>query len=312
MPQRLPFSVLTGGLGSGKTTLLARLLRHPAMARTGVVVNEYGEIALDAVLLGHADCQTVVLAGGCVCCLALGDFVAAIRSLEARAAAVPFERVVIETGGLADPLPILQALTAAPDLARRYVPGTVIATVDPLLGEAELSDHLIERQIALADRLVVTKGDLALAGALPGLLRRLSEINPSAELVVATRGDVTPEQVFGLRPDRPLEGGPHQHGPAPRAICLTLTEPVDWGLFGPALERLMRTPGVLRVKGLLQLAEADRPLVVQAVRGVPQEPVWLSVPDAGDDLSRLVFIAVGFDEAAIRAALPIGKRKEIA
>jgi G3E family GTPase len=301
-----PFSVLTGGLGSGKTTLLAGLLRHPAMARTGVVVNEFGEIALDAALLGHASDHTVVLAGGCVCCLALGDFVAAIRALEAR----PLERVVIETSGLADPLPILQAL-AAPDLARRYVPGTVIATVDALAGGAELSDPLVERQVALADRLVVTKSDLVAPGSVPGLLRRLREINPRASVLV---GDVTPDQVFGTRPDRPLALGRHlhHHGPTPHAICLTLTDPVDWREFGPALKRLVRTGSLLRVKGLLQVAGSERPLVVQAVRGVLHEPVWLSDWPGGEGFSRIVFITDGLDEAAIRATLPLCIRKESA
>jgi G3E family GTPase len=307
MTQRLPFSVLTGGLGSGKTTLLAGLLRHPAMARTGVVVNEFGEIALDAALLGGAEEHTVVLAGGCVCCLALGDFVAAIRSLEARAGAVPFERVVIETSGLADPLPVLQALAAVPELARRYVPGTVIATVDALLGEAELTDHLVERQVALADRLVVTKSDIAAPGSVAGLLRRLREINPAAFVVIASHGAVTPDQVFGARPDRTPTVGPHlhHHGPAPRAICLTLTEPVDWSDFSTALDRLVRTQALLRVKALLHVAKADRPLVVQAVRGVLHEPVWLSDWPGGDDLSRIVLITENLDEAAIRVALSL-------
>jgi G3E family GTPase len=136
-------------------------------------------------------------------------------------------------------------------------------------------------------------------------LRRLREINPSASAVVASHGDVVPEQVFGNRPDRAPPAGPHahRHGPAPRAISLTLTEPVDWNVFGLALDRLVGTGALLRVKGLLKAAGSDRPLVVQGVRGFLHEPVFLSDWPAADDTSRIVFITDGLDEAAIRAAL---------
>jgi G3E family GTPase len=310
MSGRIPFSVVTGGLGSGKTTLLARLLRHPDMARTGVVVNEFGEIALDAALLGHEDEHTIVLAGGCVCCLALGDFVAAVRALETRAGN-PLARVVIETSGLADPMPILQALTTAPDLAARYVPGTVIATIDALQGERELGRQpLAVRQVAVADRIVLTKSDIAAPRAVQRLQQCLREINPTATLIVANHGDVTPGQLFdgsNVRlHSRAHAAHPHHHGAAPRAFSRTWIEPLRWPEFGPALARLVRTheESLLRLKGIVHVAGDAQPLVVQAVRGFLHDPVHLAAwPDA-DRTSRLVFISDGLSEAALREALP--------
>jgi G3E family GTPase len=310
MSGRVPFSVVTGGLGSGKTTLLARLLRQPGMAGTGVVVNEFGEIALDAALIGHDDGHTIVLAGGCVCCLALGDFVAAVRNLEARAGD-SLARVVIETSGLADPMPILQALAIAPDLAARYVPGSVIATIDALQGERELGrQHLAVRQIALADRIVLTKSDIAAPRAVKRLRQCVQEINPIATVIVANHGEVTPEQLFDGLEDRARPPLPqahlHDHGAVPHAFSLTWNEPVHWHDFAPALERLVQAHGekLLRVKGIVHVAGDLRPWVVQGVRGFLHDPVRLATwPDA-DRSTRIVFIADGLSETDIRAALP--------
>jgi G3E family GTPase len=306
---RIPFSVLTGGLGSGKTTLLARLLRHPAMARTGVVVNEFGEIALDAVLLGHAGEHTVVLAGGCVCCAAQGDFAAAVRRLAARGGTAPLERVVIETSGLADPVPILHALATEPDLAARYVAGGVITIVDALQGERALGRQpLALRQVALADRIVLTKSDIAAPRAVPRLQQRLHDINPTAPVLVASHGEVTPQQLFGDLPERappPVETHPHRHGAGPRAICLRWAEPLPWESFWPALQCLVEAQGekLLRLKGVVQLAGAVEPVVVQGVRGFLHPPARLAAWPDGDPCSRVVFITDGIDEATIRAAL---------
>ena len=307
MSGRVPFSILTGGLGSGKTTLLARLLRHPGMARTGVVVNEFGEIGLDAALLGHAEDHTVVLAGGCVCCAATADFVSAARTLEARAGSLA--RVVIETSGLADPVPILHALAVDPHLAAGYVPGSVIATVDALQGERELGrNKLAVRQVAVADRVILTKSDIAAPRAVTRLRQRLQDINPAAEVLVVNHGDATPEQVFGLLPDHPCplpaEAHAHHHGPGPRAFCLTREDAVDWQTFGPALEQLVAALGdrLLRVKGLVQVAGSDQPLVVQGVRGFLHPPVPLAACPSVDRRSRIVFIIEDGEEAGIRAA----------
>jgi G3E family GTPase len=308
MSGRVPFSILTGGLGSGKTTLLARLLRHPGMARSGVVVNEFGEIGLDAALLGHAEDHTVELAGGCVCCAATADFVSAVRTLEARAGSL--SRVMIETSGLADPVPILHALAVDPHLAAGYVPGSVIATVDALQGERELGrNKLAVRQVAVADRVILTKSDIAAPRAVTRLRLRLEAINPTAEVLVVNHGEATPEQVFGLLPDHPCplpdEGhAHHHHGPGPRAFCLTREDAVDWQTFGPALEQLVTALGdrLLRVKGLLHVAGSDQPLVVQGIRGFLHPPVPLAAWPSADRLSRIVFITEDGEEAAIRAA----------
>jgi G3E family GTPase len=309
MSGRVPFSIVTGGLGSGKTTLLARLLRHPGMARTGVVVNEFGEIGLDAALIGHAGDHTVMLAGGCVCCAATADFVAAIRSLEARAGSL--SRVVIETSGLADPVPILHSLAMVPYLAARYVPDSVIATVDALQGVRELGrQKLAVRQVAVADRILLTKSDIAAPRAVARLRQRLEEINPMAEILVVNHGEATPDQLFGVVPVRPrslpveAHAHHHHHSPSPRAFCLTRADVVDWQAFGPALAHLVAALGdrLLRVKGLLRIAGSDQPLVLQGVRGFLHPPVQLAAWPSADRLSRLVFITEGLDEAAMRAA----------
>jgi G3E family GTPase len=275
-----------------------------------VVVNEFGEIALDAALIGHEDEHTIVLAGGCVCCIALGDFVAAVQALEARAGHA-LARVVIETSGLADPMPILQALTTAPDLAARYVPGSVIATIDALQGERELGrQHLAVRQVAIAERIVLTKSDIAAPRAVQRLRECLREINPTATLIVANHGDVTPGQLFDGSDVRahPCADAAHlhHHGPVPRAFSRTWNEPLRWQDFGPALERLVLAHGesLLRMKGIVHVAGDAEPVVVQAVRGFLHDPIHLAAWPDSDRTSRLVFITDGLSEATLREALP--------
>jgi G3E family GTPase len=307
MRERVPFSIVTGALGSGKTTLLARLLRHPGMARTGVVVNEFGEVGLDAALIGHPGEQTVVLAGGCVCCAATADFVSAVRALEARAGSL--SRVILETSGLADPVPILHALGVDAHLAAGYVPGSVIATVDALQGERELGRQpVVARQVAVADRIVLSKSDIASPRAVLRLRQRLREINPTAEVLVVNHGDVAPEQVFGVAAAfsrlPPAEAHAHRHGPDARAVCLARDGAVCWDEFGPALEQVVNALGdkLLRVKGLLNTAGSDRPLVLQGVRGFLHPPVRIAAWPSDDRFTRIVFITEGLDDAAIQLA----------
>jgi G3E family GTPase len=185
--------VITGFLGSGKTTLLARLLRDPALARTAVIVNEFGEVGLDHLLVEASDEEIVLLDSGCVCCSVRGDLVRTAESLLARRAAgtiAPFERIVIETTGLADPAPILQALMTDPAIADSLVLEAVIATVDAAAGAATLDAHPESvKQAAIADRIVVTKTDLSDPAA-NGLVERLRALNPAAPRLTAVHGAV--------------------------------------------------------------------------------------------------------------------------
>jgi len=197
---RLPITLLTGFLGSGKTTVLNRLLRHPGLAKTVVIVNEFGEIGLDHELIETSNEEMVLLQSGCLCCTIRGDLIDTLRTLflrRVRGEIVEFERVVIETTGLADPAPILHTLMTDPLIAARFRLDGVITTVDAVTGEDTL-DRQIEsvKQAAVADRLLLTKTDLAAQSAVTALVERLSHLNPGASIITAVNGDVDPTRLF--------------------------------------------------------------------------------------------------------------------
>jgi G3E family GTPase len=185
-----PVTILTGFLGSGKTTLLNRALRDPAMANTAVVINEFGEIGLDHALAAQSDDTIMVLENGCLCCTVFGDLVTTLNNLyHAREAGeIPrFDHVVIETSGLADPSPLIQAFLSDPVLAGLYRIGIVVATVDAVNGEGTLDNHVESvRQVALADHILITKLDLIDAAkakaAEAALIARLHRLNPAAKI----------------------------------------------------------------------------------------------------------------------------------
>ncbi len=197
----LPVSVLTGFLGSGKTTLLNRLLQDPAMAGTAVVINEFGEVGLDHLLMTSAEENVVELDSGCLCCTVRGDLIETLGDLQRRSAAgeIPaFTRVVVETTGLADPAPIIHTLVNDPRLMNRYRLDGVIATLDAVNGMATLDAHPeAVKQAAMADRVVVTKTDLAGADG-AALWTRLKEMNPGARIERAVSGAIDPERLFDV------------------------------------------------------------------------------------------------------------------
>jgi G3E family GTPase len=199
MRAAIPVTVLTGFLGSGKTTLLNRLLARPELARTAVLINEFGEIGLDHLMVEKVDGDVVLLSSGCLCCTVRGELVDSLRSLAARADAgeIDFDRVVIETTGLADPAPILHTLMAEPDIVRRYRLDGIVTTVDAATGSATLDAQPESvKQAAVADRLVLTKTDLAGSEALADLSRRLAMLNPGARRITAVMGEVAPEDLL--------------------------------------------------------------------------------------------------------------------
>ena len=199
--QRLPVSLLTGFLGSGKTTVLNHLVRHPALKRTLVIINEFGAIGLDHDLITHSEEDVVVeMSSGCLCCTIRGDLVRTLRdaiSRFARADKPGFDRVVIETTGLADPAPVLHTLMTDPVIARQYRLDGVITTVDAATGMTTL-DRQIEsvKQAAVADRLLLTKTDLVEPDAVAALIRRLTALNPSAPIIHTINGAVDPEKLL--------------------------------------------------------------------------------------------------------------------
>ncbi len=318
-----PVSVLTGFLGSGKTTLLAALLRRPEFGGTAVVMNEFGDVALDHHLIETSDENLIVLSTGCLCCAARGDITRTIGELLARRAAgeIAFERIVIETTGIADPAPILQGLMLDASLAGVVRLGRVVATVDALAGPATLASRgEARRQAAFADQLVVTKADLAGAEAAAALAVGLAALNPTAQVTVAAMGAVDPAVLLPDLEDAPtarwatlaaeidrVQAHRHDHAHAhdhgrPHgsvlAVVLRREAPVRAAALPLFLEALAETfgPKLLRLKGLVAIAEApDRPAVIHGVQHVIHPPVWLDAwPDA-DRATRLVLIGEGLE-----------------
>src|SRR5262245_30936410 len=197
----IPVSVLTGFLGSGKTTLLARLLRSPQFSRTAVIINEFGEVGLDHDLIETGEESFVELQTGCLCCTIRGDLVLTLEDILRRRDAgmvAPFERVVIETSGLADPAPILHALMSDMGISQRLALAGVVATVDVVNGHATLTRQPESvKQVAVADRLVLTKTDL-LDGEADGLIERLAVINPLATVLTSSFGNLDAERLFDM------------------------------------------------------------------------------------------------------------------
>ena len=324
----IPVSVITGFLGSGKTTLLAHLLRDPAMGRSAVIVNEFGEIGLDHDLIETSDESFVRLSTGCLCCNVRSDLVLTLGDLAARRAAgsVPqFERVVIETTGLADPAPLLATLIEMPAVAARYSLAGVVATVDAEHGMATLDDHPeAVKQVAMADRLVITKVDRAEAATVEALEARLRELNPGAAIL--TRGREAPDPARLLEtglyrgegriadPRGWLNAGAYRRAGAPEAprhdpriasFAWTREEPFARHDLESALETLTDLLGdrILRMKGLVNVRGEAGPTAVHAVQHTLYPPTRLSTWPDEDRRTRLVFIGRDLEESAVDSIL---------
>jgi len=197
----IPVSIVTGFLGSGKTTLLSRLVRRPDMRLTALIINEFGEIGLDHDLVEKGDENVVQLTTGCLCCTVQSSLAETLTNLYLRRAKgeiLPFQRAIVETTGLADPAPVLHALMSDPLVGARYRLDSVIATVDAVNGDGTLDRHFESvKQAAVADRLIITKTDLADAAAVDALEARLARLNPGATLTRIAHGAVGPEFLFG-------------------------------------------------------------------------------------------------------------------
>jgi G3E family GTPase len=294
----LPVSVITGFLGSGKTTLLSRLLRDPALARTAVIVNEFGEVGLDHLLVEASDEEVVLLEGGCLCCKVRGDLVRTAGHLLARRARgdAAFDRIVIETTGLADPAPILQALMTDREIAEALRLESVIATVDCAAGDATLDAHPESvKQAALADRIVLTKTDLADSSALAERLRRL---NPTARQFTALHGAVDASLLFGSSAYEPRLNELHAHSGDVETVCLRRSTPLHAVTLGLFLQVVAEHCGakLLRLKGLVDVLESPgRPAVIHGVQHVFHPPEWLDAWPDGDRTTRIVVISQGLD-----------------
>ncbi|HET8995876.1 MAG TPA: GTP-binding protein [Acetobacteraceae bacterium] len=303
----LPVSVVTGFLGSGKTTLIGRILRDPGFARTAVIVNEFGEIGLDHTLIASSDETLLALTTGCLCCAVRSDLVATLLDLEQRreAGEIGYDRVLIETSGLADPAPILQALMTDPELGRTHTLDTVLTLADALLGEATLDRHPeARRQAAFADVVAISKTDLAPPDALRA---RLTALNPGARLMHSDA--LAPADLFtaadpALRAERlstAARGMPSpflraEHTDGLESFTLQRDQPMPALALTLLLQALVEHCGsrLLRVKGLVEIAEMPgQPALVQGVQHVFSPPAFLPRWPSADRTTRMVFIARG-------------------
>lgn len=334
MTESLPVTLLTGFLGSGKTTLLNRLLRR--LPLTAVVMNEFGETALDHQLLEETRGPLALLSGGCVCCQVQGALAPTLKNLwmgRSRGDLPAYERLVIETTGIADPAPVLDVLLNDRWLAARHRLDGILTMVDCQFGGDQLDTHPeARRQVAVADRLLITKTDLVGAPELESLERQLADLNPAAPRLHVRHGEADPASILGLglfdparrQPDaskwlavqryRPARGGalggrplpePPAHGERIRAFSLRFREPLDWDGVSAALEMLVgfRAKNLLRMKAILNLRGRDRPVVLHGVQHVVYPPVELGAWPDDDRDSRFVFITADLDDEFVARLL---------
>jgi G3E family GTPase len=331
---RIPVTVLTGFLGGGKTTLLNHVLQQPGMRETAVIINEFGEIGLDHLLVESATEDVVLMNSGCLCCTVRGDIANTLTDLFVGRAKgrVDFRRVVIETTGLADPAPVLHALITDPIVVARYMVDGVVTTVDAVNGAGTL-DRQPEavKQAAVADRLILTKTDLAEAGKVSALEARLAALNPAAPRLRAVRGEIDPAALFGLGVfdpetksievrrwlnDEALLDEHDDHGHAHhdvnrhddkiRAFCLTRERPIPWDALSGWLDALasMRGDDLLRMKAIVAIAERpEQPVVLHGVQHIFHPPVLLPGWPSDDRRSRIVFITRNLPRETIEEIL---------
>jgi G3E family GTPase len=302
----IPVAIVTGFLGSGKTTLISRILRDAAFARTAVIVNEFGEIGLDHELIASSDETLLALTTGCLCCAVRTDLVATLLDLQRRCEAreITYDRVLIETSGLADPAPILHALMTDRDLAQLHAIDGIVTIVDALHGEMTLDRHAeARRQVALADTLLLSKTDITRAS--DTLLQRIAALNTNAALN-ATQ-DAAPATLFAgtdvasrfANLPAPTARNPFasaEHSDNVDTFTLRRDRPMPALALTLLLEALAEHCGarLLRIKGLVHIEEMpDQPAVIHGVQHVVSPPEFLERWPSDDHTTRIVFITQG-------------------
>jgi G3E family GTPase len=305
-----PIIVVTGCLGSGKTTLLKTWLKeYDAFKDTAVIVNEYGKVGLDHYLLRRVDERTILMEGGCICCSAREDLEEELTQLLNQESS-SFQKVIIETTGMADPAPILFTINTNPLLQNHFYVQCVISTVDAVNGMLQLKNNPeLIKQVVCSDKVIITKTDIAPKRVKEAVIGQIRSINPACEILESIYGDISPEiidQSNHHNLTRNLitnDASPHQ-GLQIKSISFTFKDQLDWTAFGMWLSMLLHAHGedVLRVKGLLDVGEQG-PIVLNGVQHIIHQPDHLSQWPTEEKYSYCVFIVRTIDPNLIRESL---------
>ena len=315
---QIPVTVITGFLGSGKTTLLSSILKKKEMQKTAVIINEFGEIGLDHALIEHTDENIVELQSGCICCTIQGDLNKTLIDLFDKmmnGKVSSFNRVLIETTGLANPVPIIHTLMSSIELIRIYSLDGVITVVDSVNGEKTLDLHEESlKQLALAEKIILSKTDIVDKDEINSLIYRVKEINPVSQIVFSKFGNIPLEEIFGLGAYDPYKKSEdvkkwlaaekykdkkhhhhhdvNRHNENIRAFSMMSENPVNMIAFSFFRDMITAALGanLLRMKGIINIAGEERPAVIHGVQHIFHPVQWLETWPDNDRRTKLVFI----------------------
>ena len=315
---QIPVTVITGFLGSGKTTLLSSILKKKEMQKTAVIINEFGEIGLDHALIEHTDENIVELQSGCICCTIQGDLNKTLIDLFDKmmnGKVSSFNRVLIETTGLANPVPIIHTLMSSIELIRIYSLDGVITVVDSVNGEKTLDLHEESlKQLALAEKIILSKTDIIDKDEIKSLIYRIKEINPVSQIVYSKFGNIPLEEIFGLGAYDPYKKSEdvkkwlaaekykdkkhhhhhdvNRHNENIRAFSMVSENPVNMIAFSFFRDMITAALGanLLRMKGIINIAGEERPAVIHGVQHIFHPVQWLETWPDNDRRTKLVFI----------------------